>query len=73
MPCEPTATVVIVMPPSTKALIVVVLCDTYWQNGCGGPAEETWLNTSAPPGTFTQIDRFNAAPDRILTVYRRTP
>jgi hypothetical protein len=56
-----------------KATIVVVLCDTYWLEGCGGTAEANWLETSAAASGLGQIDRFAAAPDRILTVYRRGP
>jgi hypothetical protein len=54
-----------------RANVVVVLCDTYWLTGCGGPAEAAWLATQ--PGGLTQVDRFAAAPDRIMTVYRRSP
>jgi hypothetical protein len=56
-----------------KAGVVVLLCDTYWLNGCGGVAEQNWLETNAAASGLTQIDRFAAAPDRILTVYRRGP
>jgi 4-amino-4-deoxy-L-arabinose transferase-like glycosyltransferase len=49
---------------------IVVLCDTFWTQGCGGSAEDAWL-AATTPGTLTQVDRFNAAPDRILTVYKR--
>jgi hypothetical protein len=58
---------------TSKAGIVVVLCDSYWLEGCGGTAESNWLATSAAASGLTQIDRFAAAPDRILTVYRRGP
>jgi hypothetical protein len=55
-----------------EAATIVVLCDTFWTQGCGGTAEDGWLATSTL-GPLTQIDRFDAAPDRILTVYKRVP
>ena len=55
-----------------KAAIVVVLCDTFWIQGCDGSAEEAWL-TQSKLGPLLMIDRFHAAPDRILTVYRKVP
>jgi len=57
---------------SEKAAIVVVLCDTFWTDGCDGFAEEAWLAQSQL-GSMLKIDRFHAAPDRILTVYRKVP
>ena len=55
-----------------KATIIVVLCDTFWTEGCDGSAEEAWLAQSKL-GPLLKIDRFHAAPDRILTVYRKVP
>ena len=55
-----------------KATIIVVLCDTFWTEGCDGSAEEAWLAQSKQGGLL-RIDRFHAAPDRILTVYRKVP
>ncbi len=54
-----------------RARVVVVLCDSFWLEGCGGQAEAEWLATQ--PGGLTQVDRFAAAPDRIMTVYFRSP
>ena len=54
-----------------RANVVVVLCDTFWLKGCAGQAEAAWLATQ--PGGLTQVDRFAAAPDRIMTIYRRSP
>ena len=55
------------------ATTVVLLCDVYWLGGCGGAAEANWVaNTPAGRG-LVQEYRFRAAPDRILTVYRRGP
>jgi 4-amino-4-deoxy-L-arabinose transferase-like glycosyltransferase len=55
-----------------QAGTIVVLCDTFWTEGCRGTAEEAW-RASSRLGTLTQIDRFDAAPDRVLTVYKRAP
>lgn len=55
-----------------EATIIVVLCDTFWTEGCEGSAEEAWLAQSKL-GPLLKIDRFHAAPDRILTVYRKVP
>jgi 4-amino-4-deoxy-L-arabinose transferase-like glycosyltransferase len=54
------------------ATTIVVLCDTFWTPGCGGSAEEAWRAQSGSR-TLIQIDRFAAAPDRILTVYQKAP
>ena len=54
------------------ATTIVVLCDMYWTDGCGGSAEDAWV-ASAGYGPLTRIDRFNAAPDKIVTVYRKAP
>jgi hypothetical protein len=54
-----------------RAATVAVLCDSYWLTGCGGPAEEKWQ--AGQPGTLTLVERFDAAPDRIISVYRRAP
>ena len=56
-----------------RAGVVVLLCDTYWLQGCAGTAETDWLAANPASAGLTQIDRFPAAPDRILTVYRRQP
>ena len=56
-----------------RAATVVMLCDAGWYDGCGGPAEAHWLATRAGGDGLTQIDRFEAAPGRILTVYKRSP
>ena len=54
------------------ATTIVVLCDMYWTDGCGGSAEDAWLAT-ADYGPLTRIDRFSAAPDKIVSVYRKSP
>ncbi|HJX68161.1 MAG TPA: glycosyltransferase family 39 protein [Candidatus Limnocylindrales bacterium] len=55
------------------AAIVVILCDTFWLSGCGGPAEEAWRTGNPAGRNLVFVDRFAAAPDRLLTVYRRAP
>jgi hypothetical protein len=55
------------------ASYVVLLCDAFWQNGCGGPAEEGWRLTNPAGDHLTLVDRFWAAPDRLMSVYRRSP
>jgi 4-amino-4-deoxy-L-arabinose transferase-like glycosyltransferase len=56
-----------------RASTVVVLCDTGWYEGCGGTAEEQWVAEQADPAGLALVDRFYAAPDRVLSVYRRAP
>jgi len=51
----------------------VILCDSGWYEGCGGAAEVDWIATKAGGENLQLVDRFEAAPDRILTVYRRSP
>lgn len=57
-----------------RASTVVLLCDSGWiAQGCGGGQEEEWRSSHSGSQTLTLIDRFNAAPDRIMSVYRRSP
>ena len=56
-----------------RAAVVVVLCDTFWLSDCGGPTEEAWRTGNSDGRNLVFVDRFAAAPDRILTVYRRAP
>jgi Dolichyl-phosphate-mannose-protein mannosyltransferase len=56
-----------------RAVTVVLLCDTYWLAGCGGTIQSNWVFASPAGRGLKQIDSFAAAPDRILTVYRRAP
>ena len=56
-----------------SAATVVILCDSGWHEGCGGVAEVDWIATKAGGENLQLVDRFEAAPDRILTVYRRSP
>jgi hypothetical protein len=55
------------------ATTVALLCDTFWLQDCEGAAETGWLATSQAGRGLTLIDRYAAAPDRILSVYRREP
>ncbi len=52
---------------------VVILCDAGWFDGCGGTAEATWVADWLPGQNVRLIDRFEPAPGRILSVFRRTP
>ena len=54
-----------------RATTVVLLCDIYWLGGCGGAAEANWVATNPAGRGLVQEYQFRAAPDRILTVYRR--
>jgi hypothetical protein len=56
-----------------RAAIVVVLCDAFWLSGCGGAAEEAWRTGNPDGRNLVFVERFAAAPDRLLTVYRRAP
>jgi len=56
-----------------RAAVVVVLCDTFWLTGCGGAAEEAWRAGNPDGHNLVFVERFAAAPDRLLTVYRRAP
>jgi hypothetical protein len=55
------------------ASTVVLLCDTFWLSGCGGAAEQGWCLTNAAGSGLILVDRFWAAPDRLMSVYRRSP
>jgi 4-amino-4-deoxy-L-arabinose transferase-like glycosyltransferase len=56
-----------------SATTVVVLCDAGWYPGCGGPAEELWRLGAADGASLRLVDRFEAGPQRILSIYRRAP
>jgi hypothetical protein len=56
-----------------NASTVVLLCDSYWLEGCGGTAEASWLAANAAGRNLVLVESFAAAPYRILTVYRRAP
>jgi hypothetical protein len=55
------------------ATTVVLLCDTYWLKTSCDAAEASWLATHPAGRDLTRVDRFTAAPYRILSVYRRSP
>ena len=63
----------IVLVTPDKAVTVVLLCDTYWLKVSCDTADGDWLAANQAGGATTRIDRFTAAPYRILTVYRRAP
>jgi hypothetical protein len=57
----------------SRAGTIVVLCDRFWLTGCGGPAEEAWRSSQPDGARLTLVDRFDAAPDRVLSIYKRSP
>ena len=57
-----------------QASTVVLFCDSDWiKTGCGGNQEDQWLRSNMTGPALTLIDRFDAASDRIMSVYRRSP
>jgi 4-amino-4-deoxy-L-arabinose transferase-like glycosyltransferase len=56
-----------------EAATVVLLCDADWYPGCGGAFEELWRLGVADGARLKLVVRFEAAPQRILSVYRRSP
>lgn len=56
-----------------QATTVVLLCDSFWLDGCGGSQEDGWVGGNPAGQGLRMVDRFPAAPDRLLTVYRRGP
>jgi 4-amino-4-deoxy-L-arabinose transferase-like glycosyltransferase len=54
-----------------RALVLVVLCDSSRSDTCDGPAEDAWLAAQPNASGFELVDRFEAAPERILSVYGR--
>jgi hypothetical protein len=58
---------------TSDAPTVVLLCDTDWLKGCGGSAEDSWMAARPAVGGLTLVDRIWAAPNRVLSVYRRSP
>ena len=55
---------------ATQAVSLVVICDSLFEGvtgaPCGGPAEASVV----PPGTGDPVDRFEAAPGRVISIYR---
>jgi hypothetical protein len=56
-----------------QARTVVLLCDLFWLTGCGGAAQDAWLAENGGASGLILVDRFAAAPDRTLSIYRRAP
>jgi len=52
---------------------VVVLCAVGFQDGCGGTAEDAWIEANLPGRDLAVVERFSPAPNRILSVYRQGP
>lgn len=54
-----------------QASTVAVLCDSGWiDSGCGGPLEAQWFRLNLDGPAPTLIDRFDAAPERTISIYR---
>ncbi len=53
------------------ASVVVVLCDMRAVDDCGGAAEGAWAATAPEASGLSLVERFQPAPDRWLSVYRR--
>jgi hypothetical protein len=62
--------------PVPPTLPVVVVCDPLFDEvmgvACGGPAEEAWATERGVPA-LEAIDRFEAGPRRVITIYRASP
>jgi 4-amino-4-deoxy-L-arabinose transferase-like glycosyltransferase len=54
-----------------RASVLVVLCDSSRSESCGGRSEDAWLAAQPYATGFELLDRFTAAPDRILSIYGR--
>ena len=52
-----------------RASVLVVLCDSSRSNSCGGLSEDGWLAAQPYTMGFKLLDRFTAAPNRVLSVY----
>jgi hypothetical protein len=63
----------VTLVPAEQAATVVLLCDSYWLVGCGGSAEQSWQLGDPAGRGLVLVDQFKAAPDRTLTVFRRSP
>jgi hypothetical protein len=54
-----------------RATTLAILCDSGWiDSGCGGALEDQWLRFFHDGPAPTLIDRFDAAPERTISVYR---
>jgi hypothetical protein len=54
-----------------RASTVAILCDSGWiDSGCGGVLEAQWLRFNLDGPAPTLIDRFDAAPERTISIYR---
>ncbi len=61
----------IVAPADAQTLIFV--CYPEWAKVCGDQVEADWLNANLPGRNYTLVERFDPAPERSLSVYRRAP
>jgi hypothetical protein len=49
------------------------VCYPEWAKVCGDQVEADWLNANLPGRNYTLVERFDPAPERSLSVYRRAP
>jgi hypothetical protein len=57
-----------------EASTVVIVCYTPWATRrCDGDAETAWLEANLRGESLSLIDRWEPAPNRALSVYRRAP
>jgi hypothetical protein len=62
-----------VIADSAVAASVVIVCDALFVPGCAGPAEDRAIADLGVGGSgaLRMVDRFEAAPGRTISVYRR--
>ncbi len=53
--------------------VAVLICDPLFDEvvgaACGGPAEDAWLGTLVDGASLRLVDRFDAGPRRVISVY----
>jgi 4-amino-4-deoxy-L-arabinose transferase-like glycosyltransferase len=55
------------------ASTIVFVCYPQWAKTCGEQPEADWMAANLPGQKFTLVDRFDPAPGRTLSIYRRAP
>ena len=63
------------LPAAAGSATAVLVCDPLFDDvmgaACGGPAEDEWAAAAAPGSAI--IDRFEAGPRRVITIYGPQP
>jgi hypothetical protein len=57
---------------TAEAATIVLLCDEYFVEGCGGPAEAAWVAANEPDASMELLRRMTIGTQQVLSVYRRT-